>query len=659
MISVPDNTYLSTELRVSADRYRDLFENSLNAIALHEIVMDTDGRPIDYIFLEVNPAFEKFTGLSTGQVVGKRVTEVLPGIENDGFIEIYGQVALTGKPIHFEQFATPLNKYYEITAFSPCMGRFAVIFTDITERKQAEALTRIAARLNAPLDLTAVLRTVCEETARALEVQVVDVLLYNPHSGNIALAANVGLPPEYRERFTPVSAETFFNYIDRDGPVAWIEDVQTRMSAPNRELMVEFNIRSVGAGYMMRAGAVIGILAVLTTGEPRHFHPAELSLLKGLADQAAQAILNAQLFENAERRLSHMQGLREIDRAIAGSFDLQITLNVIIEQVLAQLKVSAVDILLLNADINRLEYAAGRGFYTAALKHTHLSLGESYAGRVALERRTWVITDLKAADEFARSPFLTSEGFETYYGVPLVVKGKVVGVLEIFHRAPLQANVEWLDFLEALAGQAAIAIDSTHLFNGLQRSHTELTQAYDATIEGWTQVLDLRDKETEGHTQRVTEMTIRLAQALGLSNAELVHIRRGALLHDIGKMGIPDSILYKPGPLTEAEWAIMRKHPVYAFEMLSPIGYLRLALDIPCSHHEKWDGAGYPRGLKGEAIPLAARIFAVADVWDALRSDRPYRAGWPDDEVREYIRLQSGKHFDPHVVDVFLTILDN
>ena len=553
MISVPDNTYLSAELRASEDRYRGLFENSLNAI---------------------------------------------------------------------------------------------------------EALTRIAARLNAQLDLTTVLKTVCEETARALEAQVVDVLLYNPHDENIALAANFGLPPEYRERFNPVSAETFFKWIDRVGPTACSEDVQSLMSAPNRELMADFNIHGVAAGYMMRAGAVIGILAVLTIGEPRHFHETELTLFKGLADQAAQAITNAQLFENAERRLSQVQGLREIDRAIAGSFDLQITLNVVIEQVLAQLKVSAVDILLLNADTNRLEYAAGRGFYTSALKHTRLSLGQSYAGRVALERRTLVITDLKEADEFDRSPFLANEGFETYCGVPLVVKGKVVGVLEIFHRDPLQANVEWLDFLEALAGQAAIAIDSTHLFNGLQRSHTELALAYDATIEGWTRALDLRDKETEGHTQRVTEMTIRFAQTLGLSDPELVHIRRGALLHDIGKMGIPDSILHKPGPLTEAEWAIMRKHPVYAFEMLSPITYLRLALDIPYSHHEKWDGAGYPRGLKGGAIPLAARIFAMADVWDALRSERPYRARWPDAEAREYIRLQSGKHFDPHLVDVFLSILD-
>ena len=188
----------------------------------------------------------------------------------------------------------------------------------------------------------------------------------------------------------------------------------------------------------------------------------------------------------------------------------------------------------------------------------------------------------------------------------------------------------------------------------LERAHVDLTESYDKTIEGWSRALELRDKETEGHTQRVTEMTMRLAQAMRLSEAELIHIRRGALLHDIGKMGVPDSVLLKPGPLTDTEWKIMRQHPVYAYEMLSPIPYLQPALDIPYCHHEKWDGSGYPRGLKGEKIPLAARIFSVVDVWDALRSDRPYRAAWPEDKVLAHIQQDAGFHFDPQVTQVFL-----
>lgn len=190
----------------------------------------------------------------------------------------------------------------------------------------------------------------------------------------------------------------------------------------------------------------------------------------------------------------------------------------------------------------------------------------------------------------------------------------------------------------------------------LQRAHTDLAEAYDATIEGWSRVLDLRDKETEGHTQRVAEMTIRLARALGVPDEELIHIRRGALLHDIGKMAIPNQILEKPGPLTEEEWQLMRKHPEYAFQMLHPIVYLRPSLDIPYCHHERWDGSGYPRQLKGEEIPLAARIFSIVDVWDALRSDRPYRQGCSEESVLDYIRENKGIQFDPKLVDAFLEL---
>ena len=192
------------------------------------------------------------------------------------------------------------------------------------------------------------------------------------------------------------------------------------------------------------------------------------------------------------------------------------------------------------------------------------------------------------------------------------------------------------------------------LYEQTVRDATNLAVAYDATIDGWSRALDLRDKETEGHTLRVTEMAMALARIIGLSEGDLVHLRRGALLHDIGKMGIPDAILLKPAQLSPEEWEIMRRHPRYAYEMLSPIDYLLPALEIPYCHHEKWDGSGYPRGLKGEHIPLTARIFAVADVWDALRSDRPYRAGWPDDRVREHIRAGAKTHFDMMVVEVFL-----
>jgi len=185
----------------------------------------------------------------------------------------------------------------------------------------------------------------------------------------------------------------------------------------------------------------------------------------------------------------------------------------------------------------------------------------------------------------------------------------------------------------------------------------QLQQAYDATIEGWSRALDYRDHETEGHSQRVTELTLRLARAVGMCEEELIHVRRGALLHDIGKMAVPDRILLKPGPLDDGEWELMRRHPAYAHEMLAPIEFLRPALEIPYCHHEKWDGTGYPRGLAGEDIPLAARLFAVVDVWDALRSDHPYRRAWERERVLDYIQELSGTHFDPQPVEAFLTLM--
>jgi putative two-component system response regulator len=192
----------------------------------------------------------------------------------------------------------------------------------------------------------------------------------------------------------------------------------------------------------------------------------------------------------------------------------------------------------------------------------------------------------------------------------------------------------------------------------LEVAHEKLLSAYDATIEGWSHAMDLRDKETEGHTLRVTELSEKLGRIMGISADELVYMRRGALLHDIGKLGVPDAILLKPDKLTDEEWVIMHQHPKYAYDMIQPIEYLRPALDIPFCHHEKWDGSGYPRGLKGEEIPLSARIFAIIDVWDALTSDRPYRPAWDKKKVMEYIKEQSGRHFDPYVVDQFIKMME-
>ena len=360
--------------------------------------------------------------------------------------------------------------------------------------------------------------------------------------------------------------------------------------------------------------------------------------------------------EQITRQLQHMSALHEIDMTITAATDVQLVLNAVLKHAMNQLGVDAATILLMDANTQRLEYAVGRGFHSSALQHTRLQLGDGYAGQAALEGSVIQVSNLIAApDGLTRSPLLAAEGFVFYCAAPLKSKGHVVGVLEVFHRSPVNADQEWLEFLEAISTQAAIAVDSAQLFDRLQRSNMELSLAYDATIEGWSCALDLRDKLTEGHTQRGAKMAIQLARVMGVDDAALVHMWRGALLHDMGKIGIPDSILLKPGQLSEDEWTIMRQHPQIAYDLLAPIAYLQPALDIPYCHHEKWDGTGYPRGLKGEQIPLPARIFAVIDVFDALTSDRPYRAAWSRKKALAYIREQSGKHFDPQAVAAFLS----
>jgi HD-GYP domain-containing protein (c-di-GMP phosphodiesterase class II) len=409
---------------------------------------------------------------------------------------------------------------------------------------------------------------------------------------------------------------------------------------------------------LMSGEEVLGAITVDAV-DPGLFTERHRKLLESVAAQVAISVQNQRLFQEAERRLSTLQGLRSVDRAISNSLGLDVTLEVLLDQTLAHLQVDAAAVLLMQPQLQALEYQAGKGFHSGQIRETYLSLGEGYAGRAALERAMVKVPDLdQAAPPFTRRELVQTESFVSYYVVPLVSKGKIKGVLEVFQRSPLQPDQEWFDLLETLAGQAAIAVDSAQLFEELQRANMELIMAYDRSLEGWARTLELRDLETEGHSRRVTEMTVRLAREMGVRREKISDIYRGALLHDIGKMGIPDRILHKEGPLDDEEWDLMKTHPLLAHELLSDIPYLENAVEIPYSHHERWDGSGYPQGLEGEQIPLAARIFAVVDVWDALKSERPYREAWPEEKVLDYLREQAGQEFDPAVVEAFLKLQD-
>lgn len=350
--------------------------------------------------------------------------------------------------------------------------------------------------------------------------------------------------------------------------------------------------------------------------------------------------------------------LSEIIRLIANNKEARLNPKIMTEEIVRRLDVDAATILLLKPADNTLEYAAGYGFHTDQMRKSSVKVGEGLAGRAALEQQVVYVQDLtETGESFSRSHLLKDEGFISYAGLPLIAKGQIKGVLEVFFRRSFNPDNKWFSFFETLAGYASIASDNALLSEESKRFKIKLEEAYDATIEGWLRAMELSGKETKSHIENVVEMTVQLARTMGMSGDEIVHIRRGAVLHDIGMLGVPNHILLKPGRLTETEWEIMRKHPQFAFDALSVIDYLCPALDIPYCHHEKWDGTGYPRGLKGTQISIAARIFSVVDVWDALRSERPYRSSWPDEMVWEHIRSQSGEAFDPKVVDAFLRLV--
>jgi PAS domain S-box-containing protein len=377
--------------------------------------------------------------------------------------------------------------------------------------------------------------------------------------------------------------------------------------------------------------------------------------LEGIARDISDRV---EIETKLQSRLHRLNALHTIDTAINSSFDLKFTYQVLIEQVLSLTKANAACILFIDPEVNTKNIITSSGFITPEVELKSIMLKDPLPDRAVVERQ--IVSSIPSeitASVYPLNDFLIKEDFTSYDAVPLIVKGYVRGVLEIFFKTTKELDQEILNFLETTVQQAAIALESSQNFERLQTSNQEILQAYDDTLAGWANFLDLRDKETEGHTIRVTESTIKICKNFGFSSQELMQINRGVLLHDIGKVGIPDAILNKPGPLTDEEWVIMKKHPVYAYQMLYPISYLRPALDIPYCHHEKWDGTGYPRGLKGKEIPLTARIFAIVDVFDALTSNRPYRKAWSIEKTVEYIRENSGTHFDPEIVEKCLAIL--
>jgi len=521
--------------------------------------------------------------------------------------------------------------------------------------RELEAIALVSATMRSANTLDEILPRLLDQTLELIGTESGSIWLYDPANDSLDLVIQRGGKENQITSGNP--GEDVPGLVVRSGEALNSRDFHSDLRIP--EHIREHTPKDIG-GVCVPLNSnenAIGALCI-NVPLPREITAGELRILNSLAEIGGNTIQRMRLHEQTVKQLERLDALRAIDLVISSTRDLQVTLNLVLNQIVKQLRVDAASILLTKPASGRLEFVAGQGFFSRNIEATDIRISEGYAGRAVLERRTVRIPDLRNEHErFRRRELLADEEFVSYFGIPLIGKGEVRGVLEIFHRSELNPDSEWLSFLETLAGQTAIAIENASLFQDLQRSNFELAMAYDATIEGWSHALDLRDRDTEGHTLRVTEMAIKIARAMGVEEDQLIHLRRGGLLHDIGKMAVPDNILLKPEPLTDEEWEIMRQHPQLAYNWLVAIPFLKYALEIPYYHHEKWNGTGYPQGLRGELIPVAARIFAVADVWDALTNDRPYRKAWPPSKAIEYIREKSGTYFDPKIVEVFLGLI--
>lgn len=702
MVDITERKLSELAIQESEERYRSLFDDSpvaifdedFSAVKLRLEELKNSGivdfrdylinhpdqltELIDSIIInKVNQEAYKMYGYETISQTIKKVEQLANPFDKylmvDEFVNIGNGLTKFQTEVH--RFSKEGKQHYlsvnwaAVPGYEDSLSQVIVTVIDITERKELEKRQQQRlAEMEAIDNITSVLREAntkeealpifLQETLTMLQVEMGSIWLYHPSNDALLISDAIGVP-EIMQTVEVKPGEGVVGNVFLVGETVQSSNILQESVELGVDLIGEHPTLGGVCVPIQSQEDILGVLVVVFP-EGREVKTEEVRMLEAFARIAGITLHRMNLYDDTLSHLKQLQVQRTIDQTIASIFDLPLTLEIICTQARNYLNAGATGILIFHPMDNSLRYAAANGFRTHHYKKLTITIGAGPAGRAALSRKIIHIQDVFNCDPpFRAVNILKEEDFVSYFAIPLIAKGELKGILEIFYRTKTSFDPALDEFLQSLAMQTAIAIDNLQLFDELQHSNMELVQAYDATIEGWSRAMDLRDKETEEHTLRVTEMAVNIARIMGVSEEDIVHIRRGALLHDIGKMGVPDEILRKPGALTPEEWQIMKQHPVFAYEMIAPVDYLKPALDIPYCHHEKWDGTGYPRGLKGEEIPLAGRIFAVIDVWDALSSDRPYRKAWPQEKVLAYIKEQAGTHFDPEIVEVFLETLMN
>ena len=608
---------------------RNFYSSTLAAADALVLVLDREGQIILF-----NDSCEQLTGYSFNEVRTKHPWDFLISPEdNQSAQDFFKDLSTENFPHQYEsRWITKDSAQRFIdwsdTALTDETGAVAYVVStgvDTTDRREAQQAVQESA-----------------DYFRSLVDNAADVLVVMDKDGTI--------------QFTSPSVEGMLGYgADELVDGSFLEQVHEEdLSSLNKTLQeiqekpeatksVKFRIRDKEGSWLSLKGTVRSLLE----------EPAVSGITLTLWDDGGRR-KTEQGFQN---QLDSLNVTHAIDLATSSSLDLRVAMKVVLEQITTQLKVDASCVLMFNPHTRILKHFAGRGFRSIAATRSQAVLGEGLAGKVALERQLIRIPNLEESEEkFIRAELFAEEEFVTYHGVPLVARGELKGVLELFNRSALPHDSNWSDFLTTVAAQTAIAIDNADLVTRLKRENTDLGFAYDITLEKIAEALDQRERMPRGHSRRVSDMAVLLGNTAGIPESELVHIRRGALLHDLGKIRVPENVLLKPGALTDEEWELMRQHPGYAQQVISAVPHLRAAVDIPYSHHEKWDGSGYPQGLKGDEIPLSARVFAIVEAWDVLAVGRPYREAWARTKIISHLNSQSGIDFDPQVVKKFLEL---
>jgi PAS domain S-box-containing protein len=643
--------------------YEDLLDRETRLHAILEASKDAILVSIHDTTMYANTAFRKLFGLSLqDDLEDTSIESLIAPTDRKRYREI-SQDRQNGKPAptHYELKALKKNgaefdleihvSTYELMGETYTLA----LLRDITDKKQhdreLEALASVSTTLRKARTREEMCPIIVDQLVKVMQADGGLLMLEEPVLGDMVVQYSCGEFAGQEELHVP-AGQGISGEVKRSKKPHVSHDLLTDPLFFRARVLT--HCKQAVFYPMIAQKKVIGILLV---SRELPFDKTEIKVIGSIAEMAANAIFRSELHEQTESQLQKLIALRQIDNAISSTLDLHQIINTILTSSQKFLKVDAADILLFDPDSQKLKFAYGIGFRTNLMKGFAINSGDGWAGEAARTRKPIMIPDINQPLDKQINPAPSVEELVSYYVIPLITNNQVKGVMECFTRSPMHLDQDWKDFINLLAGQAAIAINSAQLFDEIKLSNEQLVHAYDDTIEGWSRAMDIRDKETEGHTLRVVDLTLRLAGAMGVPEDQLIHIKRGTMLHDIGKLVVPDSILFKPSSLNDLEWKIMKKHPLNAYNMLVSVDYLKPALDIPYCHHEHWDGSGYPRCLKGEEIPLAARIFSVVDIWDALLSDRPYRPAWTREKTLAYIKSRAGEDLDPKVVKVFLKII--